>query len=416
VKLSPVAAFAVVSLLWGTPYLFVKVALDDGVPAMFVAWFRIIFAAALLMALAWRQGHLPSLRGHWRWLAVYGVIELAMPFALISAGEQYVSSAMAAEIIAAVPLVVALLALRYDAGDTLTLRRMAGLLIGFAGVVALLGIDLSGDEKALLGGFLLLIAVVGFSIGPLVFKRHLAHLDANASVGAGLTLAAISLTPFAIIDHPTEVPGADTLAMLALLGSFCTAASLVLFAQLIQQVGPGRAVLTTYVAPIIAVVLGMLVLDERLGPGAIVGMVLILFGSWLATQMGGDTPVDALGVDAPVVQASGPRAVPFPAGPVEHDPRVRDHEQIVDGVRWALVEYEPGAGRREWCTEPHMGYVVSGEIEYAFADGRPSLRLGAGEAFRLPTDPPHRGHNHGTEPSRLFLIDALAGDDADDRD
>jgi drug/metabolite transporter (DMT)-like permease len=405
VKLSPVAAFAVVSLLWGTPYLFVKVALDDGVPAMFVAWFRIIFAAALLMALAWRAGQLASLRGHWKWLAVYGLIELAMPFAFIAVGEQYVSSSMAAEIIAAVPLVMALLALKYNAGDTLTLRGVAGLLIGFAGVVALLGIDLSGDEKALLGGFLLLLAVVGFSIGPLVFKRHLAHLDANATVGAGLTLAAIGLTPFAIIDAPTEVPAADTLAMLAILGSFCTAASLVLFAQLIQQVGPAKAVLTTYVAPIIAVVLGVLVLDERLGTGAIVGIVLILFGSWLATQMRDDKPVEALGVDAPVAAANGPRAVPFPADAVEHDPRVLDHEEIVDGVRWALVEYEPGVLREEWCTEGHSGYVVAGEITYELTDGSEPVALHAGDGFTLPDGAGgHRGRA-GSEGARLFLID-----------
>jgi quercetin dioxygenase-like cupin family protein len=102
-----------------------------------------------------------------------------------------------------------------------------------------------------------------------------------------------------------------------------------------------------------------------------------------------------------------PQAVSFDGSAVEHDPNVRDLEQIVGGVRWAVVEYAPGAGRSGWCETPHSGYVLSGELQYEFDDGSPVLGVAAGQAFQLPAAPAHRGRNPGSEPARLFLIDAL---------
>ena len=105
-----------------------------------------------------------------------------------------------------------------------------------------------------------------------------------------------------------------------------------------------------------------------------------------------------------------PQAISLSASaPVSHDPGVHDQEADVGGIRWALVEYAPGAGREGWCDTPHSGYVVSGSISYAFDDGRPPLVVGAGEAFLLPSAPRHRGANDGAEPARLFIIDALPG-------
>ncbi len=94
---------------------------------------------------------------------------------------------------------------------------------------------------------------------------------------------------------------------------------------------------------------------------------------------------------------------------VSHDPGVFDREAEVADTRWALVEYSPGSGRREWCDTPHAGYVVSGRLAYSFEDGREPLMLGPGEAFALPAAPRHRGDNEGAEPARLFIIDSLPG-------
>jgi hypothetical protein len=104
---------------------------------------------------------------------------------------------------------------------------------------------------------------------------------------------------------------------------------------------------------------------------------------------------------------SAPQVVSFAGAPVEHDRDLRDFEQVVGGVRWAVVEYAPGAGRSEWCDAPHIGYVVSGRLLYEFADGSEPLRVTAEQGFRLPTTPAHRGRNDGSEPARLFIIDAL---------
>jgi quercetin dioxygenase-like cupin family protein len=106
-------------------------------------------------------------------------------------------------------------------------------------------------------------------------------------------------------------------------------------------------------------------------------------------------------------EAAEPSVITFGA-PVEHDANVRDHERVFNQVRWALVEYAPGSGREGWCTQPHMGYVISGKLEYAFEDGRPALQVSAGTGFALPPRPGHAGHNHGSEPARIFIIDALA--------
>ncbi len=134
------SAFAAVAVLWGIPYLFIKVAVDDGVPPAFLAWVRVLLGAAVLLVLAWRAGVLGSVRGRLGVIAAYALIEIALPFPLIAEGERHVSSSLAAILISAVPMIVALLALRFDPGERVTGRRLVGLLVGFGGVVALVGI------------------------------------------------------------------------------------------------------------------------------------------------------------------------------------------------------------------------------------------------------------------------------------
>lgn len=278
------ALFAAVSTLWGIPYLFIKLAVDDGVPPAFVAWARVVLAAALLLGLAWRAGTLATLRGRWRWVALYGVVEIAVPFPLIATGERHVASSLAAIIIAAVPLIVALLALRFDPAERATGRRLAGLLIGMGGVVALVGIDVAGSRDELFGVGAILIAAVGYSAGPMVLKRQLGGLDPRATMGASLAVAAVVLTPLVAVDPPGAVPSSTGLVALGVLGILCTAVAFVLMAALIGDIGPGRALVITYVNPIVAVALGVTILGERPGAGAVAGLLLILAGSWLSTD------------------------------------------------------------------------------------------------------------------------------------
>jgi drug/metabolite transporter (DMT)-like permease len=277
-------AFGAVSVLWGIPYLFIKIAVDDGVPPAFLAWVRVVLGASLLLAIAWRAGKLSSLRGHWPWLTVFAVAEIAIPFPLIAAGEQHVASSLAAIIIATAPLFVAMLALRFDASERVTGRRLAGLLVGLAGVVALVGIDVAGQSGELAGAAAVLLAAFCYAVGPMVLKRHLAELDPRASMGASLALASLFLAPAVALDPPTAPMSGEAIAALVVLGLLCTAAAFVLYGTLVVEVGAGRALVVTYINPVVAVGLGVAILGERPGAGAIAGLLLILAGSWLSTD------------------------------------------------------------------------------------------------------------------------------------
>jgi drug/metabolite transporter (DMT)-like permease len=281
-------AFAAMSVLWGVSYLLIKIAVDGGLPAPDVAWLRVAVAALLLTALAWRAGKLGALRGRWRWLIAYAVAEISIPFPLIAAGEVHVASSLAAIIIAAVPLIGAVLALRFDHSERPTAIRAVGLVVGFSGVIALVGIDVAGSGQELLGAGAILLAAVGYAIGPMLVKHRLAGLDPRALMGASLALATLILTPFAAIDTPARTPTVGAFAAVAALGLFCTAAAFVIFTVLIRDAGTSRATVITYVNPLIAVALGVALLGERPGAGAVAGLLLILAGSWLAT--GGTLP------------------------------------------------------------------------------------------------------------------------------
>jgi drug/metabolite transporter (DMT)-like permease len=278
------AAFAAMSVIWGVPYLFIKVAVDDGVSPWFVAFSRVALAAVVLLALAWRAGALGSLRGRWRWVAAYAVAEIAVPFPLIAAGEQRVSSSLTAIMLATVPLLVAVIAIRFDRAERATGIRLVGLLVGLSGVVALVGIDVAGKSSELIGIGLVVVAAAGYAVGPLVLKRKLADLDARAAMGASLLIAAAVLAVPAAITAPTAVPSTDALLSLVVLGLVCTALAFVVFSTLIREVGPGRALVITYVNPVVAVALGVAILGERPGAGAVAGLLLILAGSWLSTD------------------------------------------------------------------------------------------------------------------------------------
>jgi drug/metabolite transporter (DMT)-like permease len=277
-------AFASVSVLWGIPYLFIKIAVDDGIPPAFLAWVRVLMAAVILLGLSWRAGLLGTLRGRLRWMSLYAIVEICIPFPLIAAGEQHVSSSLAAILIAAVPLIVALLALRFDAGERAHGRRLVGLLVGFSGVIALVGLDVAGRTDELLGAGAILLAATGYAAGPMLLKRQLSDLEPIPLMGAALGIAALVLTPAALIAPPSETPPGETIGALLVLGLLCTATAFVLFAALITEVGPGRATVITYVAPVVAVALGVTVLGERPGAGAVAGLLLIIAGSWLSTD------------------------------------------------------------------------------------------------------------------------------------
>jgi drug/metabolite transporter (DMT)-like permease len=272
------------STLWGIPYLFIKLGIDGGLTPAMVAWGRVLLAAGVLLALAMRAGTLGQLRGRMRWLIAYAVLEIAIPFPLIAAGETRIASSLTAIIIASVPLIVALLAIRFDQEERATGTRLLGLVIGLAGVVVLVGIDIAGKPSELVGAIAVLLAAVGYAIGPMIYKRTMTDVDPRAAMGGSLALAALILTPVALLDAPAHAPSAGAIASVGVLGLLCTALAFSLFALLIAEIGPGRALVVAYINPIVAVALGVAILGERPGAGAVAGLLLILAGSWLSTD------------------------------------------------------------------------------------------------------------------------------------
>ncbi len=305
--------FSAMCVIWGIPYLLIKVAVRELSPVTLV-FSRCLIAVILLLPIALaRREILPVLR-RWKPLLVYTVAEVAIPWLLLSVAEQHLSSSLTGLLIAAVPLVGTALAFARGAKAELGFTRMLGLLIGIAGVASLVGVDVRGTEVG--ATVAVAFVVIGYAVGPLVLSRYLADLPPIGVVAASLTLVTIGYAPFALTDLPAAWPNARVTAAVLVLGIVCTALAFVLFFALIADVGPVVATVITYVNPAVALALGAVFLDERITPATIAGFALILAGSVLATR-----PTKAALERAVVTPAV---AVPSPAGAVVG--AMEDHE------------------------------------------------------------------------------------------
>jgi drug/metabolite transporter (DMT)-like permease len=280
-------AFATCSVLWGIPYFLIKVAVEDNSPA-FVAWSRIALGTAVLLPIAWKVGAFKGIRERWRIVLFFAVIEICIPFTLIPVGERFITSSLAAILIAAVPLTIAIMAIRFNPSERVTGARLAGLFVGLAGVVALVGIDVAGKPKELLGALCMIVATVGYAAGPTIIRLKLSDLHPMGPIAVSLGMATVLLAPAGIVYAPSQMPEGKVVASLIVLGVLCTAVALATMFFLVAEAGPSRASIITYVNPVIAVALGVAFLDESLGAASVAGLLLILAGSWLAT--GGKPP------------------------------------------------------------------------------------------------------------------------------
>lgn len=281
-------AFAAIAFLWGIPYLLIKIAVDAGITPAFLAWARVVIGAAILLAISDRRGLVEIVRERWKWFALFAVAEVVIPFPLIATGEQHVDSSVAAILIAAVPLFVALLALRFDHTEKVGGWRLVGLFVGLAGVVMFVGIDFAGHRDELLGALAILVSAFFYAVAPIVVKKKLSDLDPRVSMGVSLVFAAVILTPVAALEAPRVMPSTAGISAVVGLGVLCTAAAFAAFGVVIAEAGASRTVLVTYINPVVAIGAGMLVRGERPGIGAVIGFVLILAGSWMAS--GGKLP------------------------------------------------------------------------------------------------------------------------------
>jgi drug/metabolite transporter (DMT)-like permease len=262
-------------VIWGIPYLLIRVAVREVTPATLV-FLRTGIATLLLLPLAAHRAELRPVRARWRIVAVFAIIEITVPWVLLSSAERRVSSSLAALLIAATPFVGVALAAA-TGGERFDGRRLAGLVVGIAGVAAIVGLDLgqtSGIGLVEMAG-----VVVCYAVGPWLLSRHLSDLPSLGVIAASLTLTALVYAPIAALQLPSTLPSGRVIASIATLALVCTALAFVLFFELIAEGGPVRGNLITYVNPAVAAILGVLVLDERFTVGMGIGFVLVLAGS-----------------------------------------------------------------------------------------------------------------------------------------
>ena len=298
--------FGLLSVVWGLPYLFIRVAVEHLDPAVVVG-VRTALAAVVLLPFAVRGRMLRPVLARWPWVLAFAVVEIVVPFWLLTWAELRLTSSLTGLLVAAVPLLAAVLGVllrlpdRIRPGVADDRRRLLGLLVGVAGVAALVGVDLRGGD--LVAALAVLGAAFGYAVGPVLVARRLGDLP-----GLGLTLVAMGVTalgylPWTIARWPS---GADrsvpwrAWASVAALGVVCSAVAFLLFFALIAEVGPGRTTVITYLNPVVAAALGVGLLDERVTAGMLVGFPLVLLGSWLATRRSrgvtaGDPPAPTRG-------------------------------------------------------------------------------------------------------------------------
>ncbi len=277
--------------MWGIPYLLIRVAVRELSPAALVC-LRTGLGALLLLPLSVRGGGLRAVVSRWRWLVAYTVVEVAVPWLLLSDAERRLSSSLTGLVVAAVPLVGVGIARLGGDTERLDAARLTGLLLGLAGVAALLGLDIGALEARAVAE--MAVVVVGYALGPVLYQRHLADLPPRAVVVWSLGLTALAYLPFLVVERPRHVAG-ETIASVLLLATACTALAFLLFFELIATIGPARATVVTYVNPAVAVLLGVLMLGEPFTVGLAVGFPLILGGSVLAARRR-HTAGDAAGV------------------------------------------------------------------------------------------------------------------------
>ena len=288
------ALFLAMSVIWGIPYLLIKVAVDEVSPVV-VVFARCVVGGALLLPWTIATGQLrPALR-HWKWLLLFTALEMSGPWLLLSYAEQSLSSSLTGLLVAAVPFVAALAGRLAGEEERFTPVRIVGMCLGVVGIVALLGLDVDGTR--LLPRVALALVGVGSATAPLVVSRQLPEVPAVAASALAVSVTAIVYAPFAL-PRAGEVGDASAAALGALvaLGVVCTALALALFFALIREVGPQRALVITFVNPAVAVLLGVALLDEPFTLGIALGLPLVLFGCVLATRRSpARTPASELG-------------------------------------------------------------------------------------------------------------------------
>jgi drug/metabolite transporter (DMT)-like permease len=281
--------FVALGIIWGTPYLFIRVAVVDLSPAI-VVFGRVMIAAALLLPIAIHQGQARSLRTHWRGILAFAVIEICIPFGSLGIAEKEISSSLTGLLIAMVPLINAVISRRLGLDSDWDVRRIIGLFVGFIGVGMLVGFDISADNYWAIA--LCLVAATGYALGPIIITKMLSDVASIGVIAWSLLLAGLIYLPvvtYEVLSDSWRAAGVSNVSLNAILsvvalGVLCSAIAFVGVFALIKEVGPTRTTVITYINPAVAIILGVIVLNEPITTGILIGFPLVLIGSVMATR------------------------------------------------------------------------------------------------------------------------------------
>ena len=275
--------FALVGFLWGTPYLFIKVAVEEISPSTII-FFRVLIGASVLLPLALMKKNISIPRKYWYIVLIYTVAELIGPWYLITNAEQKISSGLAGLLVATVPIWAAIFASLNGDHTVWHKSRVFGLAIGFVGVVAVVGIESISGGQDLKSIGMVILAAIGYAYAVNMINRKIPHVSGIALNAWAMIITTFFYFPFAITNWPTQTPSVQAIASVASLGVFCTAIAFILFFKLLAEVGPPRASLITYLNTAVAVLLGVILLGEPLTLGILLGLPLVLIGSYFASR------------------------------------------------------------------------------------------------------------------------------------
>jgi drug/metabolite transporter (DMT)-like permease len=275
--------FAIIGFIWGIPYLFLKIAVEEISPSVVVLG-RVAIGAAILLPIAIKRKVLFIPRKYWPFVLLYTVTELIGPWYFITAAEQKITSGLAGLLVATVPIWAAILASIFGDKTVWHAGRLFGLIIGFIGVVAVVGIEsLSGRQDIVAIGMVIL-AAMGYAYAINMITRRIPEVPGLGLNTWAMIITSVVFLPFAMHSWPTERPSAEAIGSVVVLGVLCTAVAFILFFRLIAEVGPPRASLVTYLNTAVAVLLGVLILNEPFTLGIAVGLPLVLVGSYFASR------------------------------------------------------------------------------------------------------------------------------------
>jgi drug/metabolite transporter (DMT)-like permease len=275
--------FIFVGFLWGIPYLLIKVAVEELSPTIIVLS-RVVIGSAILIPMAMRRGSLMPAIKAWRYVIPYAIGEMIGPWFLITAAEEKMTSGLAGLLVATVPIWATLIASMHGDKTVWQSKRLIGILIGFIGIVLVVGIESFSGRQSIVAIFMILIAAIGYAWAVTMVTSKIPHIEPISINAVAMVFTVIVYLPFLFIYMPDKVPSTEALGSVIILGLFPTALAFILFFQLIKDIGTARGSLVTYLNTAFAVMLGVIILNEPFTLGIAIGLPLVLIGSYFASR------------------------------------------------------------------------------------------------------------------------------------